>query len=64
MAECLRAAGFEPSQYHQRVHRYLFEPLVDAITDDAKQLPGWQRSRPEALADGSLPAGEGSPSFA
>ncbi len=29
--ELLATAASEPSQYHQPVHRYLFEPLVDAV---------------------------------
>jgi hypothetical protein len=29
--ELLAPAGFEPSQYHEPVRRYLFEPLVDAL---------------------------------
>ena len=56
--ELLAPAGFEPSQYHQPVHRYLFEPLVDAITDDAKQLPGGS-VKAGGLGDGSLLSGEG-----
>jgi CubicO group peptidase (beta-lactamase class C family) len=30
--ELLAAAGSEPSQYHEPVHRFLFEPLADAVT--------------------------------
>jgi CubicO group peptidase (beta-lactamase class C family) len=30
--ELIAPAGFEPSQYHEPVRRYLFEPLVDALT--------------------------------
>jgi len=43
MANLARRQASSRQQYHQPVHRYLFEPLVDAITDDAKATAGWQR---------------------
>jgi len=56
--ELIAAAASEPSQYHEPVRRYLFEPLVDAITGNAVQLPGGS-VKAEGLGDGSTPSAEG-----
>ena len=56
--ELIATAASEPSQYHEPVRRYLFEPLVDAVTGNAGQLLGGS-VKAEGLGDGSPLSAEG-----